>query len=230
MRTFIRPRLWKPGVIFVAGTVFAAAWLVRGGHSWYIAPHNRGDHSHLCGRRVHPGRPEHRGGRAGRLPARRAPAADQPAVAGPGRECRDDRLLHRPIGRGRRQRHLVVAVRRHFRCHRLRLPLRPVQVRRRRRGAEDEEEPAGGEEGPAGTKRGQRAGPRTPDTRPGPRSARDPPPARAPDRVAAAPAPDRACCRGPGARRPRTRPRRPARRGRPAVRTRRSGCGRGRPR
>jgi hypothetical protein len=37
MRTFIRPRLWKPGVIFVAGTVFAAAWLVRGGHSWFIA-------------------------------------------------------------------------------------------------------------------------------------------------------------------------------------------------
>jgi hypothetical protein len=37
MRTFIRPRLWKPGVIFVAGTVFAAAWLVRGGHGWVIA-------------------------------------------------------------------------------------------------------------------------------------------------------------------------------------------------
>ena len=36
MRTFIRPRLWKPGVIFVAGTAFAAAWLVRG--SPYIAP------------------------------------------------------------------------------------------------------------------------------------------------------------------------------------------------
>ena len=37
MRTFVRPRLWKPGVIFVAGTVFAAAWLVRGGHGWVIA-------------------------------------------------------------------------------------------------------------------------------------------------------------------------------------------------
>jgi hypothetical protein len=37
MRTFVRPRLWKPGVIFVAGTVFAAAWLVRGRHSWDIA-------------------------------------------------------------------------------------------------------------------------------------------------------------------------------------------------
>lgn len=37
MRTFIRPRLWKPGLIFVAGTVFAAAWLVRGRHSWDIA-------------------------------------------------------------------------------------------------------------------------------------------------------------------------------------------------
>ena len=31
MRTFIRPRLWKPGLIFVAGTAFAAAWAVRGG-------------------------------------------------------------------------------------------------------------------------------------------------------------------------------------------------------
>jgi hypothetical protein len=37
MRTSIRSRLWKPGVIFVAGTVFAAAWLVRGRHSWDIA-------------------------------------------------------------------------------------------------------------------------------------------------------------------------------------------------
>jgi hypothetical protein len=37
MRTFIRPRLWKPGLIFVAGTAFAAAWLVRGGHGLTIA-------------------------------------------------------------------------------------------------------------------------------------------------------------------------------------------------
>ena len=37
MRTFIRPRLWKPGLIFVAGTAFAAAWAVRGGHGWTIA-------------------------------------------------------------------------------------------------------------------------------------------------------------------------------------------------
>jgi hypothetical protein len=37
MRTFIRPRLWKPGVIFVAGTAFAAAWLIRGRQSWDLA-------------------------------------------------------------------------------------------------------------------------------------------------------------------------------------------------
>jgi hypothetical protein len=37
MRTFIHPRLWKPGLIFVAGTAFAAAWLMRGGHGATIA-------------------------------------------------------------------------------------------------------------------------------------------------------------------------------------------------
>ena len=38
MRTFISRRLWKPGMIFVAGTAFAAAWLIRGGNGWYLAP------------------------------------------------------------------------------------------------------------------------------------------------------------------------------------------------
>ena len=37
MRTFNRPRLWKPGVIFVAGTALAAAWLIRGRQSWDLA-------------------------------------------------------------------------------------------------------------------------------------------------------------------------------------------------
>jgi hypothetical protein len=37
MRTFIRPRLWWPGVIFVAGTAFAAAWLIRGRQTWDLA-------------------------------------------------------------------------------------------------------------------------------------------------------------------------------------------------
>jgi hypothetical protein len=37
MRTFIRPRLWKPALIFAAGTAFAAAWLIRGRQSWDIA-------------------------------------------------------------------------------------------------------------------------------------------------------------------------------------------------
>jgi hypothetical protein len=38
MSTFIGRRLWKPGLIFVAGTLFAGAWLIRGGQTWYLAP------------------------------------------------------------------------------------------------------------------------------------------------------------------------------------------------
>lgn len=30
-------RLWKPGMIFVGGTAFAAAWLIRGRQSWDLA-------------------------------------------------------------------------------------------------------------------------------------------------------------------------------------------------
>jgi hypothetical protein len=37
MSTFITRRLWKPGIIFVGGTAFAAAWLVRGRQSWDLA-------------------------------------------------------------------------------------------------------------------------------------------------------------------------------------------------
>jgi hypothetical protein len=37
MRTFIGRRLWKPGLIFVGGTAFAAAWLIRGRQSWDLA-------------------------------------------------------------------------------------------------------------------------------------------------------------------------------------------------
>jgi hypothetical protein len=37
MITFIPPRLRKPAVIAVAGLVFAAAWLVRGGPLWWIS-------------------------------------------------------------------------------------------------------------------------------------------------------------------------------------------------
>lgn len=33
----ISRRLWKPGMIFVGGTVFAAAWLIRGRQSWDLA-------------------------------------------------------------------------------------------------------------------------------------------------------------------------------------------------
>jgi hypothetical protein len=33
----ISRRLWKPGMIFVAGTAFAAAWLIRGRQSWDLA-------------------------------------------------------------------------------------------------------------------------------------------------------------------------------------------------
>jgi len=37
MTTFLRPRLWRPAGIAVAGTAFAVAWLVRGGSSWFLA-------------------------------------------------------------------------------------------------------------------------------------------------------------------------------------------------
>jgi hypothetical protein len=37
MSTFINRLLWKPGIIFVGGTAFAAAWLIRGRQSWDIA-------------------------------------------------------------------------------------------------------------------------------------------------------------------------------------------------
>jgi len=37
MRTSIPPRLRKPLGLWLAGTVFAAAWLIRGGPSWFLA-------------------------------------------------------------------------------------------------------------------------------------------------------------------------------------------------
>jgi len=37
MMTFIRPRLRKPLRNALAGTVFAAAWAVRGGSTWWMA-------------------------------------------------------------------------------------------------------------------------------------------------------------------------------------------------
>jgi hypothetical protein len=37
MKTFLSPRLRRPAGIAVAGTAFAAAWLVRGGPSWFLA-------------------------------------------------------------------------------------------------------------------------------------------------------------------------------------------------
>lgn len=37
MRTFLRPRLRRPALWALTGTIFAAAWLVRGGHLWFIA-------------------------------------------------------------------------------------------------------------------------------------------------------------------------------------------------
>jgi hypothetical protein len=37
MRTFIPPRLRKPLTLGLAGTVFAAAWLIRGGPGWSLA-------------------------------------------------------------------------------------------------------------------------------------------------------------------------------------------------
>jgi len=37
MTTFIRPRLRKPAWIALAGVLFAAAWLVRGGPLWWVS-------------------------------------------------------------------------------------------------------------------------------------------------------------------------------------------------
>jgi hypothetical protein len=37
MMTFIRPRLRKPVGIALAGTVFAAAWALRGGDAWQLS-------------------------------------------------------------------------------------------------------------------------------------------------------------------------------------------------
>ena len=37
MMTFIPPRLRKPAGIALAGAVFAAAWLVRGGPLWWVS-------------------------------------------------------------------------------------------------------------------------------------------------------------------------------------------------
>ncbi len=37
MMTFISPRLRKPAAIALAGALFAAAWLVRGGPLWWVS-------------------------------------------------------------------------------------------------------------------------------------------------------------------------------------------------
>jgi hypothetical protein len=37
MTSLIPPRLRKPAGYALAGTVFAAAWLIRGGHAWWLA-------------------------------------------------------------------------------------------------------------------------------------------------------------------------------------------------
>jgi hypothetical protein len=36
MMSFIRPRWRKPAWIVLAGTVFAAAWVIRGGRDWWL--------------------------------------------------------------------------------------------------------------------------------------------------------------------------------------------------
>lgn len=37
MKTIIAPRLRKPAMYALAGTLFAAAWLVHGGHLWWVS-------------------------------------------------------------------------------------------------------------------------------------------------------------------------------------------------
>lgn len=37
MKTLIPPRLRKPAIYALAGALFAAAWLVRGGSLWWVS-------------------------------------------------------------------------------------------------------------------------------------------------------------------------------------------------
>jgi hypothetical protein len=37
MMTFIPPRLHNPAIYALAGVLFSAAWLVRGGHLWWVS-------------------------------------------------------------------------------------------------------------------------------------------------------------------------------------------------
>jgi hypothetical protein len=65
MMSFIRPRWRKPAWTVLAGAVFAAAWVIRGGPGVRL---------------LGVGRRRRRRGGAGRVPCRRAATAAQPAV------------------------------------------------------------------------------------------------------------------------------------------------------
>ena len=133
MMAFIRPRLRRPLAIALAGTVFAAAWALRGGHAWqlslamgvtvlvgavttYVRAGEDNDEGALAGSRADERQ---------KLLSLRSRAL--------GWKFRHGRCLHRRNGRGRGQGHLVVAIPCHPRRRRLCLPARPVELRRRRR-------------------------------------------------------------------------------------------------
>ena len=59
MMRFIRPRLRKPVGIALAGTVYAAAWVVHGGNGW-LCDRDRGGRDRLCDLHVRAGRARQR--------------------------------------------------------------------------------------------------------------------------------------------------------------------------
>jgi hypothetical protein len=134
MMAFIRPRLRKPLGIALAGTVFAAAWALRGGHAWqlsvamevtvlvsaitiYVRAGEDNDEGALAGSRADE--------RQKLLSLRsRALAMNFAAIA----------ALHRPDDRGRGQGGLGVAVPGYSRRGGLWLSAPLVELRCRRRG------------------------------------------------------------------------------------------------
>ncbi len=133
MTTFIRPRLRKPAGIALAGLLFAAAWLVRGGPLWWV--------SILAAittavRVLSWYRMSAKDTDEGALAAHVQTSAStgQPALTGSGLQSRCGRFVPWPDRGDRGQRRLVLAVPGHPRRYRLWLPARPVQLRIRRAG------------------------------------------------------------------------------------------------
>ena len=83
MMAFIPPRLRKPAGIAVAGVLFGAAWLVRGGPLWWISILAADRDGRPRDPPVPAGRAGHRRGRAGRVSGGRAAATASACGHGP---------------------------------------------------------------------------------------------------------------------------------------------------